>query len=861
MDYVDGRDSGYGEDDSTPSSLHPDRFDHEHVSKLKEFSQDLQKAIANSFPRPSTSYTAVHVLLLRWADDDLNVQVELSSLKAVLENQYLFAAEQWDIPSLNSTRALQTKLYDFQNSHQSEDELLIVYYGGHADADRRRGRSIWAAYRQPPSDCCYAANAARDMSEGTTKEIIAACGRENPTLGVGERSFTSALIEELQAFGSQPFTVTMLHSRLITMRWRLSYTPVYALLSEHGGHSIELAPQPAPAQASKASIWDNPELDEDMMDISAPEARIASDTRVLMSVSISDDAACDIAEWKEWLTHKAPRIITQIEVRVEGVFKSHSTMLMTSLPTVAWDCLPDKAAYRFIGFINSGNLDRTHPCGDEECQCLAATVSEQQRHLLEVEKQIQFLESEGMSTLEKMVKNREATDVDEHYKLRLQANQQLKALELLKTPRSIGGVEVGDSSTQGQAEDPVPETRKKRLSAIQSELTNEASDTRTPDRSSGSLEQSTLDVIETKKQPANYAISRVFKDDPRIYTQYPDPTHVSDARVKSLVNDILKNSKPEVMTGHENAMSPTADDSSEGLPGSREPDNLQSFDTLAVPCHGKAGQPPTIIEGTPGFGFLRPEMGAATLIDGTERATLPSNRKRSYGETNLEGTTTDAIPTGSVRQTALTNLQEQKSARSPSSSRSDTFVNHARMVWPNDPSLNFEIDDEFKAIWHNIKLPEPANTADELEKEGLTPANKHRITKKNRTTKKTLQRPDLVREDWDESKLRELATVYMRYRVNTWSFLAGQLGKDWDIIEGKVSPSSLDSKQSLPAKTLQCFEKGIEELLRLAQNADSKLRASVIEEEEASSLEGELAEPTSFRSYMDSAIGMDSKLF
>ncbi|KAL9614187.1 MAG: hypothetical protein Q9204_008848, partial [Flavoplaca sp. TL-2023a] len=137
--------------DSATSSLHPDKFDHEHISKLEEFSQDLEKAIANSFPRPSTSYTSVHVLLLRWADDDLNVQVELSSLKAVFENQYLFAAEQWDIPSLNPTRALQTKLYDFQNSHQSEDELLIVYYGGHADADRRRGRSIWAAYRQPPS--------------------------------------------------------------------------------------------------------------------------------------------------------------------------------------------------------------------------------------------------------------------------------------------------------------------------------------------------------------------------------------------------------------------------------------------------------------------------------------------------------------------------------------------------------------------------------------------------------------------------------------------------------------------------------------------------------------------------------------
>ncbi|KAL8734661.1 MAG: hypothetical protein Q9166_001317 [cf. Caloplaca sp. 2 TL-2023] len=56
--------------------------------------------------------------------------------------------------------------------------------------------------------------------------------------------------------------------------------------------------------------------------------------------------------------------------------------------------------------------------------------------------------------------------------------------------------------------------------------------------------------------------------------------------------------------------------------------------------------------------------------------------------------------------------------------------NHARMVWPNDPSLNFEMDEEFKNIWHKIKLPEPGAVADELEKEGLTPANKNRIIKK-----------------------------------------------------------------------------------------------------------------------------------
>lgn len=93
-------------------------------------------------------------------------------------------------------------------------------------------------------DCCFAANAVRDTTDGTAKEILAACGRENPTLGVGMRSYTSALIEELQAFGDKPFSVAMLHARLVTLRWRLAFTPMYTLLSENNRPSIQLAPLP-----------------------------------------------------------------------------------------------------------------------------------------------------------------------------------------------------------------------------------------------------------------------------------------------------------------------------------------------------------------------------------------------------------------------------------------------------------------------------------------------------------------------------------------------------------------------------------------------------------------------------------------
>lgn len=222
-------------------------------------------------------------------------------------------------------------------------------------------------------DCCYAATAARDTAEGTTKELLAACSRENLTLGVGQRSFTSALIEELQSFGNSSFTVAMLHSRLITMRWRLAFTPIYALLSERGGNSIELAPLPAVSTpAPQNSISSNGSASTlDHMDTSVLEGSFViadtspssqsslgplSQARVLLAVSVVREADCDLEQWVAWLTSQAPWDVTQVEVQVEGIYKSHSTLVLVSVPIFAWDRLPDRTAYRFIGFIKSGNL-------------------------------------------------------------------------------------------------------------------------------------------------------------------------------------------------------------------------------------------------------------------------------------------------------------------------------------------------------------------------------------------------------------------------------------------------------------------------------------------------------------------------
>ena len=108
------------------------------------FIDDLNQALKESFPLNAHPYTAVYVLMLRWTEDDLNVQSEIDQLREVFEQQFRFETEEWQIPSSNSTRSLQYKLFELQHAHQNESELLIVYYGGHGEADRR-GRSIWRA--------------------------------------------------------------------------------------------------------------------------------------------------------------------------------------------------------------------------------------------------------------------------------------------------------------------------------------------------------------------------------------------------------------------------------------------------------------------------------------------------------------------------------------------------------------------------------------------------------------------------------------------------------------------------------------------------------------------------------------------
>ena len=209
-------------------------------------------------------------------------------------------------------------------------------------------------------DCCYAASADRRSVDGTI-EILAACCRNSPTVGISEWSFTSRLIEVLKASKDKPLTIALLHAQLVNYRgakgWKkLLKTPVYSIMSSKAKASIRLVPvkpgsipPPAPTtyDVSQQSFLDSPSvLDEDD----------TSPTRVLVAVNFRRQVPA-AEDWIEWFsTHMPSDIVGLSLIRTEGLWGSHSTLGLFSMPVSVWDLFPYSTAYQFVGHVKTPNM-------------------------------------------------------------------------------------------------------------------------------------------------------------------------------------------------------------------------------------------------------------------------------------------------------------------------------------------------------------------------------------------------------------------------------------------------------------------------------------------------------------------------
>ncbi|KAH8161133.1 hypothetical protein CIB48_g7109 [Xylaria polymorpha] len=397
-------DSAYGSslgDSKPPPATHDISRVNYHVKRLPDFAKALEDSAARAFPNRGSSqrYRKVYVLLLHWDSDDLFVLPELEDLEICLQQDYNFETERFTIPSSNAHLDLMLKIGAMIKDYESTDTLLVVYYGGHARIDDAR-QSTWCASRNLDSpwlqlttetrwsaiqtllerslsdalillDCCAGAASAAFPTGNSITETISASSWDAIAPNPGRYSFTSTLLEVLQEWKKKTFSVAMLHAEILARlkhprperhngnRFEARTTPVHFMMTaNHKVPSIELCrissdilpPSLSSASTSgRNSFLEGRASTEDIIG-SEPNETVP---HVMISLALEDDQNLNIDDWERWLA-TIPALAKYVQV--QGVFKSHSTLLLVSLPVMVWDMLPDHPACNFIAFIRSNNL-------------------------------------------------------------------------------------------------------------------------------------------------------------------------------------------------------------------------------------------------------------------------------------------------------------------------------------------------------------------------------------------------------------------------------------------------------------------------------------------------------------------------
>ncbi|UNI21480.1 hypothetical protein JDV02_007468 [Purpureocillium takamizusanense] len=224
-------------------------------------------------------------------------------------------------------------------------------------------------------DCCAGAASATFPNGNSITETISASSWDAIAPDPGRYSFTNALIEVLQEWRLRAFSAAMLHAEVLARlkhprpiqingkHFEARSTPVHFMMTaNHKAPSIELCrlrpadkmPAPLPQNHLSMPIMGRAPEESDPIISGIASSEPDEDTpHVMISLALEDDQRLDINAWEQWL-NAFPALAKF--VKVQGVFKSHSTLLLVSMPVMVWDLLPEDKAVSFVAFIRSNNL-------------------------------------------------------------------------------------------------------------------------------------------------------------------------------------------------------------------------------------------------------------------------------------------------------------------------------------------------------------------------------------------------------------------------------------------------------------------------------------------------------------------------
>ena len=250
--------------------------------------------------RPESPYSNVDVLLLQWEGDDLKVDSEIKELEKVFVTRCHFTTHRWSIPSIDPEDSLIHRILQFKKG-KTENDLLILYYGGHAGGDPQE--CFWAANSHEGSpelnwhnvqytllgspadvllilDCCFATLAAKNCGTGANW-FLGASAKESVAAGVSRNSFTSALTREIDRWAHQywtknmTFSVQSIHHGLTLWDRDLAHTPNLVRLTDHECHPTELTPLLYPQGRTQVPKTSTEPVDQNAHPSSSPPPHIS----------------------------------------------------------------------------------------------------------------------------------------------------------------------------------------------------------------------------------------------------------------------------------------------------------------------------------------------------------------------------------------------------------------------------------------------------------------------------------------------------------------------------------------------------------------------------------------------------------
>jgi hypothetical protein len=357
----------------------------EHLPELADFVKAVAEGVSRVvFPRPQRPYATVHALMISWEADDLRTEHEISKLKETFEKTYGYTTNHYKIPSSDSPEFDLDLVLSQTNYHhgRNEDGLLIIYYGGHGELEKRTSHAIWKACIAPRSpqlnwsdlqstamkakgdilfilDCCYASGALRTAQNPyrghtTRRELLLASGNEKAST---QNSLTKAIICELDELRGSPCTISSLHSSLLQNQpeYGLKPTPIFTCMAGASA-GISLVPLPGPATSATSD-------GESAITSKADLAQLTSPCRVLISVALTDIGGLSMQKtWVDWFREHAPPNVSAISISMEQIIKpeagyvSNSYRMLFSVPVSVWNSMTPHPAINFVSFIRSENL-------------------------------------------------------------------------------------------------------------------------------------------------------------------------------------------------------------------------------------------------------------------------------------------------------------------------------------------------------------------------------------------------------------------------------------------------------------------------------------------------------------------------